>query len=385
MRFPGRSRTNKAQLRAGGVSSWTLSAVTLINIMVLFAGECLGQLQKLPPAPLPVDPTPLSDLLTAAERTQLAQEHNPKKLIEAYLKISDAHLAAADKAIGAHDPDTAERELDIFNKASDKAATEAFSPENKKRRLGKIVEQRLYAQLMILESIERRFPPDLVGYPDAALANTTKLHNTALNETLASGKVITGKSHKDDEETHESPPPETRPRNSGGGSQDRFLAYALVTPGVQMAGDYMTEKEEDDVREAQEIDLRTKVFIRIADRRLAIITGKSDEDKESKKKDATGSEVDKLATRNPADLLRQYYEAISELEDKLDDANQRNPKSSALKKALVTLHDGTSAQLEILHSLQSQMKTKQETGALKDAIEKAEEANKGAGSGLKTR
>src|SRR5882757_3167484 len=38
-------------------------------------------------------------------------------------------------------------------------------------------------------------------------------------------------------------------------------------------GDYMNEQEVDRVREAQEIELRCRVFLFIADRRLKIITG----------------------------------------------------------------------------------------------------------------
>jgi hypothetical protein len=82
-------------------------------------------------------------------------------------------------------------------------------------------------------------------------------------------------------------------------------------------------------------------------------------------------------------LLRHYSRAIEELMDKMEDAHDRNPKSSALKRALNILADGTDRQLKTLHSLQGDMKDEAEDRALRDAISKADEANKGAREALK--
>ena len=49
------------------------------------------------PPPLPVNPTPLVDLITAKERADLQREAaNPKKLVDIYLLIAD-DLPASDK------------------------------------------------------------------------------------------------------------------------------------------------------------------------------------------------------------------------------------------------------------------------------------------------
>jgi hypothetical protein len=158
---------------------------------------------------------------------------------------------------------------------------------------------------------------------------------------------------------------------------------------VQLSGDYMTEQENEDIREAQEIDSRIKVFMKIASHRLALLTHAPDSDSAKKPNKKSGKEPDQqekdeiaLAKLSHAALLSHYSRAIQETMDKLDDAYQRNPKSSALTKALVTLRDSTDKQLSILHSLEPAAKEQAEADALRQAIKDAEEANKGAHQAL---
>jgi hypothetical protein len=68
---------------------------------------------------------------------------------------------------------------------------------------------------------------------------------------------------------------------------------------------------------------------------------------------------------------------------KLEDAYERNPKSSALPKALSVLRDATDKHLETLRRLKPEMKTDTEVTAMSGAIYEAETANKGARDGLK--
>jgi hypothetical protein len=365
-------------------------------LMLVLLGVSRAAAQETPP-PLPVDPTPLKDLLSAEERSQVTMAHNNMKLVDIYLDISDKHLRAADGASDAGDFKSAERELDIYNKAAAEASTIAFSGENRNK-LGKRIEQRLYAQIRALEVIDRRFPADAVGYPDAALDHARQLRAHALNQTLAVGKVLVeskdgkdgdgkgtqeGKKEKPDSDPTAKPgpnPPTKRPQY--------FLPRSPVAGRAQLSGDYMTEQENEDVREAQEIDGRIKVFMKIAGHRLALLTHNPEDDaKKSGKK--SGKEPDQqekdeiaLSKLSHAELLRHYSRAIQETMDKLDDAHERNPKSGALTKALVTLRDSTDKQLSILHSLEPRAKDQAEADALRQAIKDAEEANKGAHQAL---
>jgi hypothetical protein len=348
-----------------------------------------------------VDPTPLKDLLSPEERSLVTAAHGNLKLVDIYLEISDKHLRAADSASDGGDFKAAERELDIYNKAVAEASNTAFSGNENKNKLGKRIEQRLYAQIRVLEVIERRFPVDAVGYPDAALDHTRQLRAHALNQTLAVGKVLVeskegregdpktapdGKKDKPDADPTAKPgptPPAKRPQY--------FLPRAAAARPVQLSGDYMTEQENEDIREAQEIDSRIKVFMKIASHRLALLTH-APEDAAHKPNKKAGKEPDQqekdeiaLSKLSHAKLLNHYSRAIQETMDKLDDAYERNPKSSALTKALVTLRDSTDKQLSILHSLEPGAKDQAEADALRQAIKDAEEANKGAHQALSSK
>ena len=58
-----------------------------------------------------------------------------------------------------------------------------------------------------------------------------------------------------------------------------LLASLLSLPRIeqgkslQTKGDYLNEQEVERVQEAQEIEIRTRVFLFIADRRLKVLTG----------------------------------------------------------------------------------------------------------------
>ncbi len=83
------------------------------------------------------------------------------------------------------------------------------------------------------------------------------------------------------------------------------------------------------------------------------------------------------------ELLRHYARAIAECMAKLEDAYERNPKSSALPKALAVLRDATDKHLTMLRGLKPELKTDNEVAAISAAIYEAETANKGARDGLK--
>ena len=95
-----------------------LGAAILVPIPATMLTErAFGQSKQVPEPPLPVDPTPLNELITAAERQQLAAAREPKKSVEALMAISDAHLNSGFAATQGDDYRTSERELDIYRKA----------------------------------------------------------------------------------------------------------------------------------------------------------------------------------------------------------------------------------------------------------------------------
>lgn len=392
-----------------------------VAICVFLAGAVNSHAQgaQLPEPPLPVDPRPLTQLISDTEKALLAEANNPKKLVEAYLKISDTHLQAALNAINANNHIAAERELDTYNKAVSAAGKEAFALQDGKRSLSKRIEQALYKQIKTLETIERLFPSEREVFAEAALRHTKQLRVQALNEAFASGEVLKDpegeKKPKSEPPVNEGaqinptvPPPLARAgwlqRALGLRPPSVFLGLSssvLPDSGAavlaaarfnsrrvsrQMPGDYLTEEEDEHVREAQAADERAKVFMKIADRRLKAIAGPAAlpaDKKDQKKVEEEEREWGALPKVSRAELLRHYARAISECMAKLEDAYERNPKSSALPKALSVLRDATDKHLQTLRTLKPEMKTETEVAAISGAIYEAETANKGARDGLK--
>lgn len=384
----------------------------LVLALCVFYVTAPGSRAQLSEPPLPVDPRPLSQLISQVEKNSLADSRNPKKLVDAYLKISDTHLQMAFDLIKVNNHGGSERELDIYDKAVAAAGKEAFSLQDGKRTISKKIEQTLYRQIKTLETIERLFPLEREVFADAALKHAKALRVQALNEAFASGDVLKDpdeekkpKSEPPDEELPIKNPPTavplaagTEPIRTGLSSQRttrgirRMLVPAeapysrAVNVSSQVPGDYMTEEEDDHVREAQVADARAKVFMKIADRRLRAVVGSAasaTDKKDQKKVEEEEREWGALPKVSRAELLRHYARAISECMAKLEDAYERNPKSSALPKALAILRASTDKQLETLRTLKAELKTESEIGALAGAIDEAETANKGARDGLK--
>jgi len=385
-------------------------AVRLIVAFGVFLALTGTSRAQLPEPPLPVDPRPIAQLITDAEKALLAQSDNPKKLVEAYIKISETHLQAAFDLIVVNNHGAAERELDVYNKAVAAAAKEAFGFQEGKRNLSKRLEQILYRQIKTLEKIDRMFPSEREVFADAALRRTKQLRVQALNAAFDSGGVLNS---PDDEKKPKNEPPKKdgppvirdesatalsvlrliRTSIRGPGGVERHSAVPIIIArfenrggSSQLAGDYLTDEEDEHVREAQVADARAKVFMKIADRRLNAIVGSqtsTGDKKDRKKLEEEEREWGAVPKVSRIELLRHYARAISECMAKLEDAYERNPKSTALPKALSVLRDATDRHLLTLRALKAEMTSETEVAAISGALYEAETANKGARDGLK--
>jgi hypothetical protein len=349
-----------------------LPSLVVALVLVGFAAGAQAQ-EKYEPPPIPVDPTPLAQLISEMEKASLAKETNPKKLVEIYLKISETHVQAALAAINNDDYRTSERELDIYNKSLDEAGKLAFNHQDDKRKLSKKIEQTIYKQLRTLEKIDRRFPAERSGFIDFAIKHAKQVRGKALNLSFDSGEVITDP----DKETSGKIPPQANDSSLFQSSifrepkafvdNDAFLQRAIrvsyrpesKASHPAQAGDYLTEEEDDFVREAQEPDQRIKVFMKIIDRRLKAIasdTPAADDKKAQKNQEEENRKWGVLPKLDRAGYLKHYILAIDEAMAKLDDAYERNPKATAFTKALKNLLESTDEHLKVFRNLESVVK-----------------------------
>src|SRR5581483_138593 len=239
-----------------------------------------------------------------------------------------------------------------------------------KRSTAKKIEQSLYKELRTLESVERLFPIERVQFAEAAIKQAKRFRVQMLNVAIASGDVLKDpeaeKPPKTDNQTenrNEPSPPARAPLLEGQPADlpareaiwrpSSPLREGLFAAGLrrwvrQIPGDYLTEEEDDQVRKAQAPDDRIKVFMRIADRRLAALNPPPApaDAKAQKKADEEKKEWGELPKLDRAALLRHYTRAIEECIAKLEDAYEHNPKSKALAKALDILREGTDRQLQ---------------------------------------
>ena len=130
MRFRGKEEGKEIMMPAEATKRLAVvSACRLVcGVCVAFILVALTQAQpiQIPEPPLPVDPRPLSQLLSDAEKATLS-DSNPKKVIDAYLKIADVHLQGAFNSIKANNDRAAEQDLDIYSKAATAALKEAVA------------------------------------------------------------------------------------------------------------------------------------------------------------------------------------------------------------------------------------------------------------------
>src|SRR5215813_12355870 len=153
------------------------------------------------------------------------------------------------------------------------------------------------------------------------------------------------------------------------------LCLAFVSSNVLFAAsraqkekrDHLTEQEADLVRDFQEIDKRTEVFIKAAERRLLVLANPNATQK--KKEEETWGP---LPQGTKLELLQDYKHILEEAEEKLDDWNSRGGKDKLLPKALNKFKEAATQHIPQLRAIEPQLKDKRELRALAEAIEEAE-------------
>jgi hypothetical protein len=145
-----------------------------------------------------------------------------------------------------------------------------------------------------------------------------------------------------------------------------------VDPWIQSkVRDHLTEKEDELVREVQELDKRIEIYVKAADRRLLVLADPNAQQKK-KEQELWGP----LPTGSKLELLQDYTKILEEAEEKLDDALNRRTKLPGLEKALNKFKEAAMRQLSQLRALGPQLTEKNEQRALAAAIEEAETVTK---------
>lgn len=161
------------------------------------------------------------------------------------------------------------------------------------------------------------------------------------------------------------------------------VALAPVTRvGAQRSQrDHLTPKEVELVRDAQELDARTTVFIKAVERRMRVLNGQPSEELKQAKKEK-GDQVDKevaaadwgdLPQASRAELLYDIAHILDEAIENIDDTAQHSPKSPLLHKSVRKLSDAATRFLAQLTPMRATVSDKSEREQLELAIDNAQQ------------
>jgi hypothetical protein len=143
------------------------------------------------------------------------------------------------------------------------------------------------------------------------------------------------------------------------------LALAAAPAGAQHEIEYLTPTEQDLVRDAQEIEPRAKVFVKLAGRRVLALTGAAQDKKDEELFGA-------LPAGTQSDLLDGYRRVLEEFMDKIDDFYERRGNSKEMGKAMKLTVDALDAQLKALAAFKPQVKDDRAVHNYGRAVEAAE-------------
>ncbi|MDQ3803576.1 MAG: hypothetical protein M3416_07085 [Acidobacteriota bacterium] len=147
------------------------------------------------------------------------------------------------------------------------------------------------------------------------------------------------------------------------------LIFSAALPAAAQRREHLTPEEIEQVRDNQELDKRTAVFIKAAQRRVLALTDPAGAAREAEKEKEQWGEV--KGTR--AQLLYDVARILDEAVVNIDDAHQRSPESALLRKSLYRLSEAAARLVPQLTPLRESIKDEPERDQLERAIETARE------------
>lgn len=142
-----------------------------------------------------------------------------------------------------------------------------------------------------------------------------------------------------------------------------------AAPAAAQRREHLTPEEIELVRDNQELDARTKVFIAAAERRLLAVTNPAEAAKNAPKEKEKWGEV----RGTPTQLFYDISKILDEAVVNVDDVAEHNPESPLLRKSLYMLSEATTRMLPALTKLREGVQSEAEADQLDRALETARE------------
>ena len=151
-----------------------------------------------------------------------------------------------------------------------------------------------------------------------------------------------------------------------------LVALALLLPQAAASAqrrDHLTPEEVELVRDNQELDKRTQVFVKAAERRMLAATNPEEFARQSAKDKEKWGEVKGTRTQ----LVYDVSKILEEASTNIDDSAAHSPDSPLLRKSLFILSEAVGRILPQLAKMREGVREEAESDQLDHAIETAQE------------
>ncbi|HEX8846704.1 MAG TPA: hypothetical protein VF791_18810 [Pyrinomonadaceae bacterium] len=150
-----------------------------------------------------------------------------------------------------------------------------------------------------------------------------------------------------------------------------LLLILFSGAAARAARDYLTPKEEEQVKLAQILDKRIEVFIKAAERRLLALTDSNAAASKQAQKDL--EKWGELPKGTRAELINDIANILDAAITNIDDVALRDEKNRLLSKALKKLADAATRFQAQLTALREQLTGDQERAALEQVVNNVQE------------
>lgn len=148
-----------------------------------------------------------------------------------------------------------------------------------------------------------------------------------------------------------------------------LFATATHATAAQAKREHLSPEEVELIRDNQQLDKRTEVFVRAAERRMLAVTNPDEAARQAAKDKEKWGEVQGTRTQLVYDISKILDEAVVNI----DDAALHNPESPLLRKSLFKLSEAAARLLPQLSKLREGSQEEAEAAQLDRAIEAAQE------------
>ena len=155
------------------------------------------------------------------------------------------------------------------------------------------------------------------------------------------------------------------------------IAVVFTVSASAQTRDHLTDAETDLVRYWQELDKRTEVFIKAADRRFALINGVAQPTIKKTQKDEPEWGDNPKGTR--VQLLGDVAGILDEAINNIDNAAAHNPNNPLVTRALRKLNKAAGGYVEQLNSLKTKTTDADEIAAIERINDEAKEIIQASG------